>query len=598
MPKFEEKPLPRGIKLYSEDVTQTQVDVAAALSSKGIDGDNLKTPFIPWRLTFAPTVLRPETFVDKEAALPFLFTLIPPQELFDAGGQQAYNQAVLSLDEISFSFDTRQEPAAVEYNIDRLHGWLQAYADIEIVLIEKQQWHFNPQMQTHLPERVLFSRTFRNGIEFASMEFPTGQANLQIQLSPYKTYALQVSCPYLRQLWNEGGFDACLPSPVFSLKGKWTRLPNTEITVGPQNDNPELGNGPNRATSDQNDTVNITVPAGASNIDAAVLNTNLTALDNKLFEGIQGGYGPNSEMGRYGHTLETMGYDIIAVPLFNSSNIGGFRAASLGDYENINRGPYFTVAAPNFVYDRFILPVAFPMEVHHVYCSWSLISPLWEEVGPPPQTHIPGDLPATTSTRWQVGVSMGSGIKSDWARMQQIAALEYSVDPTHPTYYQTHLIDRYRVKEWGNVMSLGGPADPKWDVALLSVPLMTWDGATKGKGYYEQGVPIFVGRGNSWTAGVDITAPFPSIDLTRRSYSPPYDAANNPVYEAAFNAGVETRGGENFIEVAARIYDPNGLQNVVTEGGSGANAMLTGHGGLWVYLVVKRAGVESVERLR
>jgi hypothetical protein len=593
MPKFEEKSLPRGVKLYGDEATTTQTNVATSLSSKGIDKENFVRPSIPWRITFNPTVFKSESFTIQNAALPFLFTLVPPQELFDSEGQQAYDQVELTLEEISISFDTRQEPAAIGQDTGFYYGYLEAYKNIEITIVEKQQWYFNPTMETHLPEKVLFSRKLPEGVEFASMDFPLAQADLGIQLSPYKTYALQFSTDFLAA-YNETSVYFCLPNPVFSLKGKWTRLPNTEITTDPGDDDPELQNGPQRATSDANDTVTITVPGGGTNIDATVLNTNLTTLDNKLFEGIQGGYGPNSEMGAYGHTLETMGYDIIAVPLFNSSRYSALRVAQVAPpdtWEDIQNGPYFQPHVPplsNSVYDRFVLPVAFPMEVHHVYCGWSLIDP--PVVGTPV---VGGQHPTGLTTRWQVGVSMGSGVKSDWNAYQQIAALEFGVDPGDPTYYQNFLIDRYRVKDLGfEQMSSGGPVTPKWDVALLSVPLMKRDGGPNAPGYYPQGTPMFVGRGNSWTGGEDQAALPGTISRNRRSTAPQYSPLNNPPNVGVSWGTPPTKGLENFIEVAVKIEDINGLEN------NNPLEVFTGHGGFWVYLVVKRAGVASVERLR
>ena len=82
MAKFNKKALPRGVKLYADTATQTQVDVASALSNKNINEENLKNPSIPWRMTLAPVVFEAKTFVTPQMALPFPFTLPPPQELW------------------------------------------------------------------------------------------------------------------------------------------------------------------------------------------------------------------------------------------------------------------------------------------------------------------------------------------------------------------------------------------------------------------------------------------------------------------------------------------------------------------------------------
>ena len=590
MPKFEKKPLPRGVKLYGTDVTQTQFDVAEQLSNKGIDAKNYKNPSIPWRMTLNPGVLRWETFTTPQHAIPFPFTLIPPQELFSSGGTQAYSDTILVLDEVSVSFDTRQEPAAIADG-GKLHGALEAYDNIELVIVEKQQFYFNNTMASNTPERVIYKLPITS-TSFAAMDFPLGQTGLGIQMSPYRTYAVQISAPNLISTANGTSINFVLPSAVISLKGKWTRLPNTQITTAPDDDNPELANGPNRASSDNLDTVTVSQPGGGTNIEATTLNTNLQALDNKLFEGIQGGYGPNSEMGAYGHTLDTMGYDIIAVPLFWNSATSGLRNVGQNGHEDATAyGPYLVPGlTPNNVYDRVVIPVAFPMEVHHVYCTWSTISPA-DITNDPPQWPT-GTFPGTSTLRWQVGVSMGTGAKSDWVAMDNIAALEFGVDQADPSYWGNYVIDKYQVKDYPPIMTFPGSGTAGTDVVMLQVPLMSYAGGERGTGYYEQGKPVFVGRGNSWTSGRDLGAGIGTIDNARRSKLPEYTPANNPVWEAAANGFADTKGMENFIEVAVKIEDSAGIENGL------GNEVLTGHGGFWVYMVVKRAGVENVERIR
>jgi hypothetical protein len=306
----------------------------------------------------------------------------------------------------------------------------------------------------------------------------------------------------------------------------------------------------------------------------------------------QGGYGPNSEMGRYGHTLETMGYDIIAVPLFTSSGFSGLRSGggAPNPHEDVSNGPYYVAGANGFIYDRVVLPVAFPMEVHHVYCTWSAISP-GSTVGFPTTFnpgYFPGIFPANNLLQYEVGVSMGTGTKSDYVAMDNIAALRYNLDPASPDYYQNYLIDSYTVKKYSPTMSFSSVGD----VFMLQVPLMSYVGGQRGEGYYEQGKPVFVGRGNSWTSGRDFGAPINTIQNARRSKLPEYIVVNNPVWEAATNGYADTKGMENFLEVAVRIEHPAGLETLQVD------SVMTGHGGFWVYMVVKRANVKNVERIR
>lgn len=569
MAKFSKQNLPRGKKLFASDVTKTGVDVAASLSAKGIDSENLKNPLVPWRLHLNKLNLNGFLLPDPESAIAFPFTLPPPQDLWDGQGQVNYEELAVVLDEISLSFDQRAEAAAM-LGIDGSFYGAAEVNQVEILLVEKQQWYFNNQMTSQTPERVLFRRLLTPD-DFASLNMPFVQSDLNIQLSPYKTYAIQLNAPYLNSLNNVYGLNFALFSMNISLRGYWTRKNSTEQTQAFGSDTPDVQNAP-YYTSDNNDTVSQTVPAGGSNLEAGTLNTNWNALDQKLFDKIEGGYGPNSELGRYGHMTETMGYDIIAVPLWNKTIVqNGLGLIGAPYFE-----PWAGAPAYNYIYDRAIIPIMYPMEIHHVFCSWSLSSAIVGTIGAHP------DSP---DIFWQVGVSIGSGKKSDFVAQNQVAAVQWNVDQADPLYYENYLIDRYRVKDYGTVMSSTSDV-PAWDYALMSVPLMVYDTGIDGEGYYRQGKPIFVGRGNSWTG---------SPDAERRTKLPQYNVVAPPAIPniAASTNYPTTRGMENFIEVASLIGSYAGLENP-----SPANSVLTGEGGMWVYLVVKKALVKNSERVR
>ena len=586
MGKFTKKPLPRGTKLYGDAVLGPMSDIATSVTAKGLDAENYKRENIPWRITLCPTNLTYKSFYDSTNSLAFPFTLPPPQEFFNVSGLQSYDQVALTLEEICFSVDLRQEPAGVAGTAvaTKLHGAAEVN-EVQLTICEKQQWYFNNTMETHTPERVLFQRTYTPD-DFASLTYPFFQADLNITLDPYKTYAVHVSCPKLNQNNNAYTVDFQLASPTISLKGKWTRFENTVNTKGAGEANPECQNAPLKASTDTAQTVTVATPAGGAALTAASINSGVNVLDNLLQEKVEGGYGPNSEMGRYGQTKETMGYDIIAVPLFTTAEGLGYRASLGTNYEHLeNRAPYFTKdVVNNSIYDRIILPIQSPMEIHHVYCAWNLQSPF-------DGTNAPATHPTSNTARWQVGVSLGSGIKSDYVSYNQVAALEFGVNSGDATYYQNFLIDRYRTKGFGDRMSQGGTADPKWDVALLSVPLMYQDGGTTGVGYHTQGKPVFAGRGNSWTGWKDGSGT--ALSTSRRSNLPHYDGTSPP-NKATATIVPNTFGLENFIEVSCKITETGGIK---LEAMPDTDA-LSGQGGFWVYLVVKRASVQSTERLR
>ena len=172
MAKFTKKPLPRGTKLYGDAVLGPMSDIATSVTAKGLDEDNYKRDEIPWRITICPTNLTYKSFYDGTNSLAFPFTLIPPQDLFSTSGLQSYDQVSLSLEEIGFSVDLRQEPAAVAGTAvaTKLHGAAEVN-EVQLTICEKQQWYFNNNMETHTPERVIFQRTYTPD-DFASLTYP------------------------------------------------------------------------------------------------------------------------------------------------------------------------------------------------------------------------------------------------------------------------------------------------------------------------------------------------------------------------------------------------------------------------------------------
>jgi hypothetical protein len=289
--------------------------------------------------------------------------------------------------------------------------------------------------------------------------------------------------------------------------------------------------------------VTITTPGATDVIEADAssgVNTVMEKIDSVFRGKLNAGYDEKSKRRDAERILDNATYEVIAVPMF------GNREAVLGgsvfsaDLPYIGSSPYTGETG-----DRRIIPLHFPMTIHHVIACVNYTRT------------VDGATrrPTTTTLTNKIGVGIGSGLRSDGRSYRQVATTSWTGIPSHAE---------------GMIDGIGtdGSTGALWD--LVAVPITYVSGAASSKGYpslsllsgiANQGNPFFAGQTDS--------------NLSTRSNT---SLTLNGTAAANF-------GQEQFLEVRWNIVDSVGMNNT---GNYSNNETIVGHGGHWVFIIGKK----------
>jgi hypothetical protein len=610
MSKVTRPKLTRGTKLKQEHIHGVLTDVASEINAATVTVDQTpKASAGVFRLNFHIPVLDSRFLVigqsssghvatTNQYAIPF--TLPPSQEHFSTIGAVGdpprfkVDKSVprLILDEFSFSFDQGSAAASrVDYHFNTTtyaagtnEGCLdfeeaEAYS-LELSLAEKNQWYFtangagdNTASLRH-PQKTIFTLPI-DGAAFVSKvnkPNPVVIPDINHVMRPFTTYILMISAPSLTTVGKTANYaqspfalspdrSHALYSVQFSLKVKSDMDRRDVYNAGtnsirnyPTKDSGTANTIRSRAVT--GNSISISAPVADATIAAdgsTGVNTNLQLIDQALRDKFSGGFNDRSETAATQELYADSCYEVLTVPLFNNAANQVYdadTANSNGAYANVAKtagGTYQSIA------DRRIIPIREPMVVHHVILARSFMQPSKMNAGggnPYPE----GDANAVnvfTNIGMELGVGIGSGLRSDHAAYINLAYAK-SDDASMPQFGTIDVIAPAS-------QTTGSSTNFRHD--LLHVPLSYLATGALGKGYYSNGLPIFIGK--SW----DPTA------TRTQSVSNATGALSAPA----------TGGREQFIEVRMRIFNTAG--NI--EDGS-KTSMYVGYGGYWLYIIGKK----------
>jgi hypothetical protein len=596
MSSITRKKLARGTKLYPEQVATPLASAATALSGN-ISPDQLESPKSTFRVNLnVPCVdssfwslYRSSWGTGGCFSIPFC---IPPfQQDFDitAGTIRAtpntfeYSPAAprFYLTELSFGFDQRDEACVIA---DRLFNFNAAgptsgafdgqmnFADItrlnlRLAIYEHKMcyWDKNEDpanASKSIEENVgeeLWGVSVPN-VAYAGKDHrvnPLLVDDLDIELSPHTSYVFAIYAPDLAGPTGNDQPHYALSGIQISLKIKTDLVARDTVASDTVQNMPTRHNG-----APTNQTVSIATPAAGSVItadQAGGLSQNLAVIDDVFRDKLDGGYTKNAETVPNQNIQLDSGYEVIAVPLFQSK-----RYQTL-THTNLASEAYFDATAAvgaQFLADRRIVPIESPFVLHHVLLAWN-----WQKSTAPAQLAAQSQMiPETDGFTVDVGVAIATGIESDNYTYQQVAQTTMVAPDWIPAANKggswfTRCIDRIRAQTLETRLaqpestSAGNPR--WWDWELHQVPLS----GTGGAGYFAQGKPIFIGKG----------------------WSPTWARTNM----AATGAPAVTLGAEQFIEVRMRLRDT--AQTMQTGPSAGTLTLYSGYQGHWVYLIGKKA---------
>ena len=613
MAKIKRKKLERGVKLVKEHVFTPLASAVTDLNSSGIDAEQLESQWAPFRINLSVPYMgedSPGLMWATGFVLPPLqdtMSLATTTQLYTnrAGvANQPYyvtkpdvidTNSPIYLDEVSISFDQRDAPGAVaspwydaiqgsspdqgKISFDQL-----ALCDLRVAIVEREPLFFTPVQDrakaSLLPTREMWSAeighiNFGNDV-FNNMPFVVPGINQLVD--QWKSYAVSVSFPGLTPAASAGGTankNPVFPSVEISLKFRSKiRKRNTRATWAPENAPTDSLLKRTRVAAGQ--AVPHSAPADGAKITADTtqgVNINIASVDEAFRQGIYAGFSEDSAAGQ---TIDAVAeeldpdscYEVITVPLFQNSPVGGWCKSNAGDH------PYATNEVSTdaqVLIDRRIIPISYPMQIEHVIVALNF-TPFKATMGN--NTDVTGDFHPScfnpsSAQQWQYdfGVGVGTGLQGDEFEYAQVANGSFKPGAMlNPTGGATSVIDRMMVGPPA-ALPFTGPVITALTRApnceLWCLPLSTVGGAAATGAAYlfhesvaghigTQGVPIFTGR--AWT-----------------QTQPRTDALAN------------VSGQEQWIEVRGKIS-----RMVSSWTGLNPRHLLVGYQGIYVYIIGRK----------
>mgnify|MGYP003147295051 CR=1 FL=1 len=599
MAKITRKKLARGAKLLVDHIfTPLQSAQTNMTGAVGVGQEQISARMAPFRINLSIPHLnsfanytRPNGIPEVSSVCNCVPFMLPPLQGdldFVDGGIVLGNLPVVDsetpqviLDEVSFSFDTRGEPAAILSNWAGGTSSLGRSADqgkldyervdnydvVLSILERKPSWGIASPTSFE-PTSVVWSGTITPNLELTSSYDRPGNplviADIGQPLDPYKSYILVIAVPSID---DQNVIE--LVSIEVSMKFYSRLRPRDSGTTiqniparhdGERNKNntfASTGAGQHSATPRPLIT---SVPSAGDEIEANTatgVQTAMAVVDELFRSKLKGGYNMHSEVPILEEIADCAGYSVLAVPLFNNTRYGGISLPpGAGDIPT--DFPYVSAKEDAFL-DRRYIPIVAPMTIHHVLFTYSWM-PFLVPVNPTTAAiarHMPGGAAAGEELKLEIGVGMGTGARADMYGYEQIA--RKTLTDVSTAAWAGQAIDLISFGTVDSLPRLGGV--PSYNLELHSMDL-EGSGDPGLNGMTAQGPPVFAGR--SWAGSrTPLTAQRQDMDAT--------------------GAIAKTYGAEQWLEVRAAISDVNGDW---TSGWS-ANQLILGSGGIWVYIIGK-----------
>ena len=414
--------------------------------------------------------------------------------------------------------------------------------DMGFSLLEKTPTYFDSTIIR--PEREVIS-TDMPALNFLGTRRnnPFVITDINQVIDPWKTYIAQLNVFNLRLRDEDDAISFlktfALVNVVISLRFKAKMISrDTGDTIQ---------NIPNHDGAKASRTVTVTVPAVGSEIEADSadgVGKSIATIDEVFRSKFDGGYSMDSDVPVSEDLAEESAYEIICVPIFSNNDEGGITS------ERVLTWPYAGTSTQD-VDDRAFVRLAYPFVLHHVVLAYN-----WQTFAAPISTLGTSNAANSATFVAEVGVGMMEGFRSDNFDYDTIAFNQGDMVGPRSANWFTKEIDRIRTSERSVAQDAGG-AILQWDVELHQIPLQ----GSGGTGYYAQGKPVFLGRGN-WP------------DTSQRTN---------------VGGGAPTTGGsEQFLEIRMRLSDTNGIDNVAAGGAQIDGSIVMGYQGCWVYLIGKK----------
>lgn len=285
---------------------------------------------------------------------------------------------------------------------------------------------------------------------------PYAETNLSINIDPYKTYMLGIT-PFILHSDAATLFaNLAMVNINVSLKFKHVLVTRDSNRVAGEHP----CNMPGQGNFKNQDPTTLQVPLPGTPIEAESadgLQTSTTILDKTFRDKLQGGLNALSDRGTVEHLCQDAGYEVIAIPMWNNqwgneltikdivSDVTAPYAVGQDSASNNLPSP---LGGPSLhidnnldvssnVSDRAIIPLSFPMTVHHVIVAHNNFATAINNVShvleqyryyrsPIPANETIALTTNTTATlvNHKIGVAVGTGCRGTFYGYRQIANYE------------------------------------------------------------------------------------------------------------------------------------------------------------------------------
>ena len=606
MAKITREKLARGAKLLVSHIF-TPLEAAQAqftnTGASGFNADQLEAGYAPFRVNLSVPHLsaytNPVYSADNKHPMHAIPFMLPPLQgdldFVDyshatAGANTPVGNVPntssttppVILDEVSVSFDTRCEPAAITsnwYEGDAQQGnsgnqgklsyeRINAY-NLKLAIVEKKTTWAGTTAPSTIPSKIIWSGDIVASIELASPYIRTGNpyvvTDIRRAIDPYKSYTFAIIADEL----DEAASFIEIVSLEISMKFlSPLRLRDSGATVqniptrhlGERNKNNTYSvTGAGQHSTDARTLMGAKPTPGAT-IEANTasgVQTFMAVLDEFFRSKLRGGYNMHSEVPNLESVRESAAYTVLAVPMFNNTPYGGISLPTPAGAPVLF--PYITGVGGSFI-DRRYIPIVAPMTIHHVLFTWSWMPFLVPAGGGATRLvrEVPEGAGAGEALRLEIGVGMGTGARADMFGYEQIARATLNSPPS-ATWAGT-AVDLISFEGLTNFPHSGG-VEYTHDLEIHSMDI-EGSGQPGLNGMTAQGHPVFVGRSLAGVGGL----------LARQREN-----------MQATGTDAKTLGAEQWLEVRAKVSDPSGDWGTNWK----ADQMIVGTGGFWVYIIGK-----------
>jgi len=450
---------------------------------------------------------------DQPHGIPFI--LPPLQEYFDVTtGTPNYFEVDEStprihLEEVHFSFDQREEAAAVAgptYNTAAatIPGMPNAASGklgfeeigdrykLALAIVEKTPTFFSSEAGAYVgPQREVWSVEIPPDA-FSGKFFrlnPYVLTGIARELHPYKSYMLKI---YFEDLYETVGTtrqDFALVNVQVSLVCSHPLVPR-DAALPPQNlptNQAAFGTGfviaPPAATINVSNggTPGTKIVAGG---ETESISQDLYEVDTLWRDKFKAGYDRFAEPHYENSILDDGSYEVICIPLFGNTRHGG---VVWDDVAGLPNEPYWSPGGRNMLFDRRIVPLVQPLMIQHVYLAYNMTD-LEESVA---GGRTSGGFPNASLAGWdmEVGLGLGTGIRSDGIDYTQVAS--YTWNDFGGVGNFPNQVDILSAEESTTIPF--SVSNSNWTIVQMDLV------GTGGNGFFAQGPPIFAARGsNHW----------------------------------------------------------------------------------------------------